>query len=76
MSPEQIHFRRTGQSTKNATHLIKAAVQAVGKRPKIEVYGTDYHTADGTAIRDYIHVSDLVTAHLMPSDICAAEALQ
>jgi UDP-glucose 4-epimerase len=56
---------RTGQSTKNATHLIKAAVQtAVGKRPKIEVYGTDYDTADGTAVRDYIHVSDLVAAHL------------
>jgi UDP-glucose 4-epimerase len=44
---------RTGQSTKNATHLIKAAAEtAVGKRPKIEVYGTDYNTADGTAVRD------------------------
>jgi len=56
---------RTGQSTRNATHLIKAAVEAaVGKRPKIQVYGTDYDTADGTAVRDYIHVSDLVAAHL------------
>jgi UDP-glucose 4-epimerase len=55
---------RTGQSTKNATTLIKAAVEAaVGRRPKMEIYGTDYNTADGTAVRDYIHVSDLVAAH-------------
>ena len=56
---------RTGQSTKNATHLIKVGVEAaVGKRSGIEVYGTDYNTADGTAVRDYIHVTDLVAAHL------------
>jgi UDP-glucose 4-epimerase len=55
---------RTGQSTKWATHLIKVAVEAaLGLRPKLEVFGTDYETPDGTCIRDYIHVSDLVRAH-------------
>ena len=55
---------RTGQSTKGATHLIKVAVEAaLGLRPKLDVYGTDYPTPDGTCIRDYIHVSDLVHAH-------------
>ncbi len=55
---------RTGQSTPAATHLIKVACEAaLGKRPGIDVYGTDYPTADGTCIRDYIHVSDLVRAH-------------
>jgi UDP-glucose 4-epimerase len=55
---------RTGQSTKGATHLIKVAVEtALGKRPKMDVFGTDYPTPDGTCIRDYIHVSDLVRAH-------------
>jgi UDP-glucose 4-epimerase len=55
---------RTGQSTPGATHLIKVASQAaLGKRPYMEVFGTDYPTADGTCIRDYIHVSDLAAAH-------------
>jgi UDP-glucose 4-epimerase len=55
---------RTGQSTKGATHLIKVAVEtALGLRPKMDVFGTDYPTLDGTCIRDYIHVSDLVRAH-------------
>ena len=55
---------RTGQSTKGATHLIKVAVEtALGRRPKIDVYGTDYDTPDGTCIRDYIHVADLARAH-------------
>jgi UDP-glucose 4-epimerase len=55
---------RTGQSTPAATHLIKVAVQtALGMRKKMDVYGTDYPTPDGTCIRDYIHVSDLVRAH-------------
>jgi UDP-glucose 4-epimerase len=56
---------RAGQSTRAATHLIKVACQAVaGKRDHLAVYGTDYPTPDGTCIRDYIHVSDLVQAHL------------
>lgn len=57
--------QRTGQSTPNATHLIKVACEtALGRRPKIDVYGTDYPTADGTCIRDYIHVTDLARAHV------------
>jgi UDP-glucose 4-epimerase len=56
---------RSGQSTPRATHLIKVACQtALGSRAELEVFGTDYDTPDGTCIRDYIHVSDLVTAHL------------
>lgn len=56
---------RTGQSTKGATHLIKVASEtATGKRPRMEIFGTDYPTRDGTCIRDYIHVTDLVEAHL------------
>ena len=55
---------RAGQSTAAATHLIKAACQAaVGLRPDLTVFGSDYPTPDGTGIRDYIHVSDLVAAH-------------
>jgi UDP-glucose 4-epimerase len=56
---------RVGQSTKGATHLIKVAVEtALGRRPKMDVFGTDYPTRDGTCLRDYIHVSDLARAHL------------
>jgi UDP-glucose 4-epimerase len=55
---------RAGQSTKGATHLIKVSVEtALGLRSKMDVFGTDYPTPDGTCIRDYIHVSDLVRAH-------------
>ena len=55
---------RTGQSTPAATHLIKVGVEtALGLRPKLDVYGTDYPTPDGTCIRDYIHVTDLAQAH-------------
>ncbi|MDX0984576.1 UDP-glucose 4-epimerase GalE [Sinorhizobium medicae] len=56
---------RTGQSTAGATHLIKVACEAaLGKRNGIDVYGADYPTPDGTCIRDFIHVTDLVNAHL------------
>ncbi|PWE57715.1 UDP-glucose 4-epimerase GalE [Metarhizobium album] len=56
---------RAGQSTVGATHLIKVACEAaLGRRASIDVYGTDYNTPDGTGVRDYIHVSDLVEAHL------------
>jgi UDP-glucose 4-epimerase len=56
--------QRTGQSTPAATHLIKVGVEtALGMRPKLDVYGADYPTPDGTCIRDYIHVSDLARAH-------------
>jgi UDP-glucose 4-epimerase len=60
---------RTGQSTAGATHLIKVAVEAaLGKRSHVSVFGTDYATADGTGVRDYIHVSDLATAHVLALD--------
>lgn len=56
---------RTGQSTPNATHLIKVACQAaLGQRAGLEVFGTDYVTPDGSCLRDYIQVSDLAAAHL------------
>jgi len=55
---------RTGLSTIGGTHLLKIAVEAAtGQRAKIDVYGTDYPTPDGSCIRDFIHVSDLVEAH-------------
>ena len=56
---------RTGQSTPAATHLIKVACEAaLGRRPRLDVFGTDYPTPDGTCVREYIHVSDLARAHL------------
>jgi len=56
---------RIGQSTRAATLLVKVACEvAVGKRPHLSVFGTDYPTPDGTGVRDYIHVEDLATAHL------------
>jgi UDP-glucose 4-epimerase len=56
---------RVGQSTKNATLLVKVACEAaLGKRPHVAVFGTDYPTPDGTGVRDYIHVDDLAQAHL------------
>ena len=56
---------RSGQSTPRATHLIKVASQvALGSRSHMEVFGDDYDTPDGTCLRDYIHVSDLISAHL------------
>jgi len=56
---------RVGQATPKATLLVKVAVEAaVGKRPHVSIFGTDYATPDGTGIRDYIHVEDLATAQL------------
>ena len=56
---------RIGQSTRQATLLIKVAAEAAtGKRPGLSMFGTDYATPDGTGVRDYIHVADLATAHL------------
>lgn len=56
---------RSGQSTPRATHLIKVACQtALGQRESMDIFGTDYDTPDGTCLRDYIHVSDLIAAHM------------
>ena len=56
---------RIGQATPNATLLVKVACEAaVGKRPGISIYGTDYPTPDGTGVRDYLHVGDLAAAHV------------
>ncbi|MBS0558369.1 MAG: UDP-glucose 4-epimerase GalE [Proteobacteria bacterium] len=56
---------RIGQSTKNATLLVKVACEAaLGKRAQVAIFGTDYATPDGTGVRDYIHVDDLAAAHL------------
>ncbi len=61
--------RRSGQSTPNATHLVKVACEvATGKRDGMTVFGTDYETPDGTCIRDFIHVTDLAAAHLAALD--------
>jgi UDP-glucose 4-epimerase len=60
---------KIGQSTKKATLLIKVAAEvALGKRDQLMVFGTDYDTPDGTGIRDYIHVTDLASAHLSALD--------
>jgi UDP-glucose 4-epimerase len=60
---------RIGQSTEKATLLIKVAAEvAVGKREQLYVFGTDYPTADGTGVRDYIHVDDLASAHIKSLD--------
>ncbi|MGV8853132.1 MAG: UDP-glucose 4-epimerase GalE [Devosia sp.] len=57
---------RSGQSTPEATHLIKVACQtALGQREKMDIFGTDFDTPDGTGVRDYIHVSDLIAAHAL-----------
>ena len=56
---------RAGQMSKQSTHLIKILSEViVGKKDLIEIFGNDYSTNDGTAIRDYIHVSDLANIHI------------
>jgi UDP-glucose 4-epimerase len=60
---------RIGQSTRNATLLVKVACEhAVGKRDRVAIFGTDFDTPDGTGVRDYIHVEDLAAAHLSALD--------
>jgi UDP-glucose 4-epimerase len=64
---------RIGQSTRAATLLVKVACEAaLGKRPHLSVFGTDYPTPDGTGVRDYIHVDDLARAHLSALDYLRA----
>ena len=60
---------RSGQVRPKATHLINVASEvAAGKRARLDIYGTDYPTPDGTCIRDYIHVSDLADVHVVALD--------
>jgi UDP-glucose 4-epimerase len=57
---------RLGQDYRQPTHLLTLALKtALGQFPRLDVFGTDYPTPDGTAIRDYIHVDDLAGAHLL-----------
>lgn len=57
---------RSGQVSPVATHLIKRASQAaLGRLPHLDIFGTDYPTPDGTCVRDYIHISDLIAAHIL-----------
>ena len=67
---------RCGIATVGATHLLKIAVEAAtGQRAKVDVFGTDYPTPDGSCIRDFIHVSDLAQAHRAALSYCAAAEL-
>lgn len=60
---------RTGQNTKNATHLIKVICEAAaGKRSGVKVFGTDYPTKDGSGVRDFVHVADVGNAHVSVYD--------
>jgi UDP-glucose 4-epimerase len=60
---------RIGQKYQNATHLITLSLKtALGLRDSLKIFGTDYDTPDGTCIRDYIHVDDLIDAHVLALD--------
>lgn len=60
---------RAGQPKRQVPHLIKRAAQvALGRADHLDIFGTDYPTRDGTAVRDYIHICDLVDAHLLALD--------
>ncbi len=68
-SPAPIPQGRLGQSTPKATHLIKRGVQtALGRHASMDIFGEDYPTRDGTCVRDYIQVTDLIDAHLAALD--------
>jgi len=61
---------RLGEDHDPETHLIpNVLAAALGRRAALEVYGTDYPTADGTAVRDYVHVADIADAHLRALDV-------
>jgi UDP-glucose 4-epimerase len=60
---------RLGEAHQHESHLIPLTIQAAtGKREKLEVYGNDYHTKDGTCVRDYVHVIDIADAHILAID--------
>jgi len=65
-APEGPNGITRGEAHEPESHLIPLVLDvALGRRPSIRIYGNDYHTSDGTCIRDYIHVSDLADAHLL-----------
>ncbi len=65
---------RIGQNYKKPTHLMTLALRAaLGEYPQLKIFGTDYDTPDGTAIRDYIHIDDLSNAHLLALDYLKTE---
>jgi UDP-glucose 4-epimerase len=65
---------RIGQDYRQPTHLLTLALKtALGQYPRLEVFGTDYPTPDGTAIRDYIHVDDLASAHMLALNFLKSE---
>jgi UDP-glucose 4-epimerase len=60
---------RFGEDHRVETHLIPNVLKvALGQKPRVEVYGTDYETPDGTCVRDYIHILDLAKAHILALD--------
>jgi UDP-glucose 4-epimerase len=64
-----------GEDHQPETHLIPLILQvASGKRPSVSIFGTDYGTPDGTCVRDYIHVSDLASAHVLALDALGSSA--
>ena len=64
---------RAGQSTPEATHLVKVAVEAaIGLRDGVDIYGEDHETPYGTGVRDYVHVSDVASAHVAALDYLAS----
>jgi UDP-glucose 4-epimerase len=64
---------RVGQKYREATHLITLSLKtALGLRERLDIFGTDYETPDGTCVRDYIHVSDLIDAHLLAMEYLLA----
>jgi UDP-glucose 4-epimerase len=59
-----------GEDHQPETHLIpNVLAAALGKRPAVDVFGTDYRTSDGTAVRDYVHVADIADAHVRALDV-------
>ena len=67
---------RLGEDHRPETHLVPLVIDAaLGRRPALDVFGDDYPTPDGTCIRDYVHVADLATAHLLALDALAARSV-
>src|SRR5213080_3663436 len=69
---------RYGEDHDPETHLLPNVLQvALGRRPAVEVYGTDYPTPDGTAVRDYVHIADIADAHVraLDADLTGAQAV-